>query len=247
MKRITIVLLIIFVLLSSFCTLACHYDGFDKELKKEILEDYLVWSGIQSDKSTDEIEFEYFGVYGDSVAIYFHTAGAYETPIKEGVVGYTFTYPDSRVIRIWNNGKFYVISEAYEMGLISSNHIFLIWIQSLFLEFQEPYFIYEEKIFHEYSLDDMFLGKRVTVGIDKGIGRKNKEFTKDFFAGVNFEEDVEYIIDTSTTYYDAPNWRQTISLIFFEPSKEKALEYVEILRKIDGVVWATVDVYFEFN
>ena len=132
MKKITSILLIMTIILSCLALVGCGKNDFNEELKIEIIEDYLIWSGIQSDKTIEEIEYEYFGTYGDSVAIYFHTAGAYETPTKEKVAGLTFSYPDSRVIRIWNNGKFYKMSEAYDMGLISFGDVLFVKIQSLF-------------------------------------------------------------------------------------------------------------------
>ena len=207
--------LILTIILSSFSISACGNKDFAEQLKTEIIEDYLVFSGIQSDKTIEEIDYEYFGTYGDSVAIYFHTSGAYETPIKEKVAGVVFNYPDSRVIRIWNNGKFYKMSEAYEMGLISFFDVLSIKIQSLSLNPQEPDFIYEEKNHKNYTLDDEFNGEKIYVYIDRSLSRRGKEFSEEFFAGIDIEADVEEIRDSSSPY-DYPEWCQTFTIVFKE-------------------------------
>ena len=104
----------------------------------------MIWSGIQGDKNPEEIEYEFYGRYGESAAVYFHTAGSYQgEKAVEEIAGFTFSYPDTRVIRIYNNGKFYKMPEAYEMGIISFFDVLSIKMQSLSLNPQEPYFIYE--------------------------------------------------------------------------------------------------------
>ena len=242
-KRITSVLLVLTMILSCLSLIACAKNYLSEQLKTEIIEDYLVFSGIQSDKTVDEIEYEYFGTYGDSVAIYFHTSGAYETPTKEKVAGVVFNYPDSRVIRIWNNGKFYKMPEAYEMGIISFFDVLSIKMQSLSLNPQEPYFIYEEKNHKNYTLDDEFNGEKIYVYIDRSLSRRGKEFSEEFFASIDIEADVKEIRDSSSPY-DYPEWCQKFTIVFKEPSKEKALEYCSILIKIDGIRSVMVDIYF---
>ena len=200
------------------------------ELKLEIIKDYLVWSGIQSDKTPNEIDCEFYGVYNESIAVYFHTAGAYQTPLEEKIAGYKFIYPDSRVIRIWNNGKFYRMLEAYEKGLITETNIFDISRAFQSIEFQDPYFIYEDKIYNEpnFKLDTLAYNA-LSVVIDKSLSRynDNKEFDVRFFGDIELIEWCELWRSDET--------HQEFLLIFPEASSEKLLQIIDNLYQIDGI------------
>ena len=164
-------------------------DPVTDDLKWEIIDDYLIWSGIQEDKKPEEIDCEFFGKYGDSVAVYFHTAGSYGEKLQRyDIAGFRFIYPDSRVIRIWNNGDFYTMSEAYELGLINDVDVEAINYPFQSMEFKEPYFIYHKKnmtihynILHHTDED------YIQVTIDPGICHVGKRFDINFFRGVELD------------------------------------------------------------
>ena len=150
MKKLISLLLIICLI----CPLlsGCVNDTVSDELKQDIVEDYLSWSGLKGDFIADEINCVFLGKYGDSVAVYFKSAGAYDTKTEETVAGVTFKYPDSRVIRIWNNGKFYKITEAHEERILSRRTIKNIHSVSNSIEHGKPLFIWEEKTYCDYSV-----------------------------------------------------------------------------------------------
>ena len=249
MKKRFLILAIGLVLLCSLFT-GCELFGyintdtgdrtmeFPDELKAEVLDDYLIFSGIQSDKKSEEIEYEFCGSYGDSVAIYFHTSGAYETPIDEEIAGYRFTYPDSRVIKIWNDGKFYKMSEALELGLINEDNVETIHTSFENIEFSEPYFIYEEKILCNVPVEENFIPGQIVITLDKGISVPNEKPDKEFFVGV-------YIVEVQLLYkwtnldaiVDKDNYNQGLVLILPEEysTKQATLDAIKIIEHIDGV------------
>ena len=204
------------------------------ELKLEIVEDYLIWSGIQSDKTPEEIDCEFFGKYGDSVAVYFHTSGAYETPVRYFVAEVGFYYPDSRVIRIWNNGKFYTMPEAHKNGLISDIDVSAIRDAFKFFEFKEPYFIYQEKnslMFEDFPPRDtsVIIPGKVNVRMDTGLSRRDKEWDPSFFGDIDINH-IEHGI------YDNLLNEQLLEIYLVEKTVEATIEAAYKLREIDGVV-----------
>ena len=249
-KSVKMVILASVVMMAVLITSCIFYKGtaVTEELKSEILEDYLLWSGIQGDKKPEEIDCEFFGKYGDSVAVYFHTSGAYETLTDEEVAGYTFSYPDSRVIRIWNKGKFYKMSEAYEKWFISKENVEWIYANYINMSFTEPEFIFEDKEYVEVSLDDAFAGNCILVQLDRGISGVNKEHSKEFFAGV----DIDYIVDLTYTEREVDEerrrqWFQILALYLPYDSKEKVIEGIKIIEKIDGVKCVHQNAYIELD
>ena len=216
-------------------------------LKQIVIEDYLIWSGIQSDKKPEEIDCEFFGRYGDSVAVYFHTSGAYETPIEEEIAGYKFSYPDSRVIRIWNAGKFYKMPEAHELGLISDDDVEAISVASQDIEFKEPYFVYLEKRIFTYNEEyDYYLG-RIEVLLDPGISYPKKEFDIGFFGNLKIET-IEYRYrqyEDNLTEEDIETYKQRLTIVLVDKSLESTLAAVELLSKIDGIYIA--ELYWEID
>ena len=264
MKKRFLILAIGLVLLCSLFTGCEFFDHgktdtsdrtmeFPEELKTRVLEDYLIYSGIQSDKKPDEIEYEFCGSYGDSTAIYFHTSGAYETPVNEEIAGYRFTYPDSRVIKIWNGGKFYKMSEALELGLINEDNVETIHTSFENIEFSEPYFIYEcknpfdlnwhERYLYSTMINGMHPGM-VEVVIDEGISRHQKEFDSSYFAGI----DIDYIEETSPYKDRSPEelpkdypdgYYQSFVIHLKDKTDEAVLDAIAILEKIDGITGAS--------
>ncbi len=206
----------------------------------ELIEDYLIWSGIQSDMEPEEVDYEYYGTYGDSVVVFFQSAGAYETPTDERVAGYRFKYPDSRVIRVWNDGKFYKLSEAYEKKLLKGSDIFSIYLKHLFVEVEEPLFIYEEKGNFRFDPDADFAGETIIVELDKNISDPDKEIDIRFF-------DNEIKCYISACYYDKWFERLCLYLTLLEPSRENAIKLKTSIERIDGVHHVTLDYYFDLD
>ena len=150
MKKLISLLLLICILCPLLAGCVQKQDVSDA-LKLEIIEDYLSWSGLKGDFTVEDVKCTFLGKYGNSVAVYFNSAGAYDVATEETVAGYTFTYPDSRVIRIWNNGKFYKISDAYEQKLIKKRHIKSLYNESSSIIYDAPLFIWEEKVYCDYK------------------------------------------------------------------------------------------------
>ena len=190
MKKLISLLLVICIL----CPLlggCVKNSSLSDELKIEIIEDYLSWSGLKGDFTVEDVKCTFLGKYGNSVAVYFNSAGAYDVATEETVAGYTFTYPDSRVIRIWNNGMFYKMSEAYEQKLIKKRHIKDIHQDSNSIAYGEPLFIWEEKVYCDYE-EYRYMGApdykidpyRIEVLVDINISSPNKIFDISFFENV---------------------------------------------------------------
>ena len=57
-------------------------DPINKELEAQILNDFLIYRGMIGDIFVEELKYTCFGQYGDSIAIYFHNVGAYDTKSK---------------------------------------------------------------------------------------------------------------------------------------------------------------------
>ncbi len=68
---------------------------------------------------------KYYGTYNNTVPVILEGTGiSYATVITtETVAGYTFTYPCSNTMWVWNNGSFYSLQEAYDKGLLTKEDI----------------------------------------------------------------------------------------------------------------------------
>ena len=209
-------------------------EPVDDELKWKVIDDYLIWSGILDDKKPEEIDCEFFGRYGDCAAVYFHTAGSYGERLQRyDTAGYRFIYPDSRVIRIWNDGDFYTITEAYEMGFIVEDDVASINYLFQGFEFKDPYFIYAPKSYSHISgiyilptFDETF----IRVFLDPGISRTGKEFDIRFFRGGEFDR-IELAEERGT----GDEFIQVYDLYLTNPSMENAWAAVKEMIKIDGI------------
>ena len=120
-------------------------DPINKDLEAQILNDFLIYRGMIGDIFVEELKYTCFGQYGDSIAIYFHNVGAYDTKSKIEISGCSFKYPDSREILIWSDGNFYNMLEAYEKELISDYDINSIHKKTFLFIHQKPLFYYEDK------------------------------------------------------------------------------------------------------
>lgn len=68
---------------------------------------------------------KYYGTYNNTVPVILEGTGiSYATVITtETVAGYTFTYPCSNTMWVWNNGSFYSLQDAYDKGLLTKEDI----------------------------------------------------------------------------------------------------------------------------
>ena len=223
------------------------------ELRLEIIERYLVLSGIQGDKKPEEIECEFYGKYGDSVAVYFHTAGAHQRITEEDVAGFKFSYLDSRVIKIWNNRRFYTMSEAYELGLINKDNVESIFAGFQTKIFKSPYFVFEREFLFDWDNHNAIINEedfwylepgQLMVGLDKSISSHRKDFNYDFF------EDIDYEYIEDMTYWNqfekdelperCEEWMTMEFKIHLKDKSEEALfEAIAILEQNDALNYVT--------
>ena len=238
MKKIVSLLLVIIITCSALAGCG-KLIPWNNKLKTEVIEDYLSWSGLKGDYKVEEIDYHFLGKYGDSVAIYFKTAGAYETPTEEEVAGYKFSYPDSRVIRIWNNGKFYKMADAYEKGLVKAWNVKRISSKAKSLNHGDPIFIFEEKIYVDYSeysdyYYEYFDSSTILVVVDKNISSPGKRFDNEFFEDIGIK-----CITDNTNIYEYLNSNNVYRQYFFvelsERSKENVKRVISILENKEGI------------
>ena len=243
MKKISSLILIIGICCTLF-TGCIREETVTEELKNEIIDDYLSWSGLKGDLSVEEIECTFLGKYGDSVAVYFQSAGAYDVATEETVAGYKFTYPDSRVIRIWHDGKFYKISEAYDQRVIKKCHIKSLYNESLSIVYGEPLFIWEEKVYCDYK-DYDYLGipeytidpYRLEVVVDANLSYPDKIFDASFFENIDVSE-IDDCTESSISWNKGEPYRQYFILTLSEPSVENMKKAVAILELKEGILEA---------
>ena len=247
MKKLFVLLALISIL--ALVLLGCNKnEELNDELEREILEDFLITSALIGDISPEDINYTCFGQFGDSVAIYFHTSGAYKTPIKEEIAGFKFNYPDSRVVKIWNNGKFYKIGEAFEKGLITESDIETIHKNAFLLIHKNPLFIYEKKqesfipeIEYTSEFGNLLMNAGIGVKLDPNIcnGDVATKFSADseFWRGLDIEG-VGVLEYGDITQYGVilPNAYYTT----IEDYLYRLVYYKTEIEKIDGVTKAWI-------
>ena len=100
-------------------------EQLDRETKQRIIDDYYVkYNSVLSDSVFIEIT-HCFGIYNGSAALWIDcNEFEYYQMIWEDIVAeYTFSYNDSQQIWIWNEGKFYTVTEAYDNGLLTEDDV----------------------------------------------------------------------------------------------------------------------------
>ncbi len=227
------------IILSCLALVGCECFGsrLDEALESRILEDFLITTAMLGDIAPEEIDYTFFGQYGDSIAIYFHTAGAYDTKTEEKAAGIKFKYPDSRTIKIWNNGKLYKMPEAFEKGLISKEDVLSIKLKSLFLNHKEPCFIYNSKRITEvpiifYEKPDIFYWNMLEVILDENVSRVNSVPSVEFFGADIVKEVIDISAGNDRT---DKTFEQHIALILYEDTPEELYEVRKRIEQIDGV------------
>ena len=100
-----------------------NIQEIDSETLLQIKQDYV--------KSTDGIladdvkVLEYCGTYdGCIVMMLSHKQAFYsDVIVKTRVAGIAFQYSNANQLRVWKNGTFYTLEQAYEEGLLSRSNI----------------------------------------------------------------------------------------------------------------------------
>ena len=80
----------------------------------------------------DEIGLTCYGVFGNSMVVFIRFGGSDSVVVHETVAGFIFHYPGesyniSDKLSVWNAGKFYTLTDAYEQGLLTKHNIAEIW------------------------------------------------------------------------------------------------------------------------
>jgi hypothetical protein len=122
-------------------------EPLSKELEMRIKTDWVKWINELEEYKRNNIEIEisdiemfYFGTYNGSAVLYIDTFPKRDHPEEvwtETVAGYKFHYRGAWCLVVWNNGKFYRLSNnhvlwgggdgAYEKGLLTKQDIKTIW------------------------------------------------------------------------------------------------------------------------
>lgn len=236
---VTLVCILTVVILLCACSNLSDEETLDSALEKEIIEDFLVSSALSHLISSDEVDYTYLGKYDNSYALYFYTSGAHNTPAEDQIGGLTFSYRDSRTIRIWNNGEIYRINEAYKKGLINWFNVFSIWKKSSSLEYKEPYLYFDNKIEPEipyifYENPEKIKLNILLVYLDKRISRVDVLPDKSFWGLDNIEE-VRYLAGLNDKEKGDGNFEQCL-LLLLSTNTPKDLEITyNHINSIDGV------------
>ena len=64
----------------------------------------------------------YFGTYNNCIAVIFND-GAWQMGRMDNIAGVIFRYGDSNTIKIWNEGDFYELQEAYDLELLDKEDL----------------------------------------------------------------------------------------------------------------------------
>jgi len=94
------------------------------ELIRRISEDYTAyWSKVGYD--VEGYVIDYYGKFGDCIPCFLDAVGLdHATAIVTQVIcGVEFIYGDSRTIKVWRDGDFYSVEEAYKNGFLSKEDV----------------------------------------------------------------------------------------------------------------------------
>ncbi len=132
MKKILILLLMLSMIAAAFMGCAEKFgssskdtngNGLRDDVELEIMEVYHNASNLLKDEKFKPSNFtiEYFGTYNGAVAVRITCKSIlYPDVVTEEMVGeIQFTYGNSNKIKIWANGKFRSLSNAYGDGILT--------------------------------------------------------------------------------------------------------------------------------
>lgn len=100
--------------------------GTDEETYIRIKEDYISTSALYSKYTIDDVDItcfsgSYNGAYVMMISI--HNSLALDVYVEKNVGGVNFTFPTSRELKVWKDGRFYSLEEAYEKGLLTTDDL----------------------------------------------------------------------------------------------------------------------------
>ena len=115
-----------------------------KELLERIAADYTAKIDRETGKKWEADWFVqvYYGVYGGAVPVMMNGMVAFPDIVtEEEVAGFHFKYGNTNTIKIWKNGTFYSLKEAYEQGVLTAEQIGIlagIHAEETFMTFDFP-------------------------------------------------------------------------------------------------------------
>ena len=96
------------------------------ELIHQIEVDYDVYYNRKPDSDPVYVKY-YYGTYNGAVAVKIHGPFSYsDVEMFEEVAGSVFYYPYTNFIKIWKDGEFFSVNEAYEKGYLTKNDVAVI-------------------------------------------------------------------------------------------------------------------------
>lgn len=79
---------------------------------------------FRSHYSLDDLSLRFRGAFSDSYVVFVDGPfGYFAWLTSETVGGLTFTYPDSQQAKVYHQGNFYAMTEAYELGLLTTDNL----------------------------------------------------------------------------------------------------------------------------
>ena len=98
-----------------------------KELLERIVTDFAANKERETGKklTADWFVHIYYGVYGGAVPVMMDapSAGFIITTSPEDVAGYRFEFGATRVMKVWKDGAFFSLKEAYEQGVLTAEQV----------------------------------------------------------------------------------------------------------------------------
>lgn len=128
-KRLVRMLSVLLTVMLIFSLVSCdnsngNDDTLSEELETEIREAYLDWIP-NSSAIINQIHIKHFFCeYNGAYAVYIVGGIAYYYSVTTEIVGgVRFVYPDSNRIRVYFNGEFFTLTQAYEQKILSKRNL----------------------------------------------------------------------------------------------------------------------------
>lgn len=96
--------------------------GMNKDMYDNIRKDYVKYRN--GDIKEEEVKFDCYRVYNDNIAaILILSVDSFAKIVEEDIAGFHFTFSSTEPIRIYKDGVFTPLKEAYEEGIVSKDII----------------------------------------------------------------------------------------------------------------------------
>lgn len=170
----------------------------------------------------DDIKVSFFGEFNGAYAIMIETdKELYMPDVYEVINGREFVYPNTQPMNILHDGKLYLLEEAYNIGLITDEDLYLLSKRC--------------RPVCKATLDDEFDTKRILV---KVMPSSNfKEYTPEDFSEINCIK-VEDLFNTGYKEGELDRW---MVLTIKSYSKRTILKAIDKLEQRDDVYYAQPD------